>query len=243
MAMKSGYASFLSPHQITTLMSKILRYKELILKFKDHKFIDPDLINPHTLDTSFIDLKVLSPWELWHNDLDANVMLIGQDYSNIDYFLTKRDENGWVPDKTDQQIRKLFHNLNLGDIGLPSSKQEKPLFFTNAVLGMKKGTKSKGIKSKWYQETGEYLAELIAIVQPKYILTLGQTPYKAICHAHKIHAPQERIGDLIDRNGKHPKIGQSELFVVAHCSPLGQVTRPIKQQEQDWFKIGQIIAS
>ena len=227
--------------------SKLARYENLILKFQDYRFSDPGLSNPHELDKSFHKLNVLSPWELWHNSLDASIMLIGQDFSNEAYFLTKRDEKGWLPDKTDEQLRALFNILGMGDIGRPYTQKGMPLFFTNSILGIKKGGKAKSIKAKWYQQTAkEYLVELINIVQPKHIITLGQTPYKAISHAYD-QKPIVKMNEMIDNNGNHPKIYtgatyNTHLYTVAHCSGLGKKNRPITQQEKDWETIKVLMA-
>src|SRR6185437_2337202 len=118
-------------------LSKYQQHKALINQFKNDTLIQP-LLNPHQISIPFSD-EVLNPWSLWHGNLNAEILLIGQDFSDVTYF-KENFANYWENEResdTNRNLRKLF--LNLGyDIGLPnplihSKHRYLPLYFTNAT--------------------------------------------------------------------------------------------------------------
>src|ERR1700742_2219257 len=92
-------------------MNKAERYSNLIAKFKTHVFQDANLINPHQIENFNFD--VINPWELWHNNLNAKIMFIGQDFSDtnsLEYNL----RNDWSKEKkspTNETLISLFNAL------------------------------------------------------------------------------------------------------------------------------------
>jgi hypothetical protein len=226
--------------------SKSERYKDLIAEFKKYEFKEHlPLLNPHHVKG--FNFEVINPWELWHNNLDAEIMFIGQDFSDSTN-LIEGLKNNWETERekspTNKKLIRLFKELepkfHFPEVNY-ASETEYPLFFTNAVLGIKK-TASKNmalsIKNIWWRETAEkYLKGLIDIVQPKYIITMSMTAYKAICYIYK-ETPEKTVGGAISRNGNRKNLqGGIKLFVVNHCSPNGLRTRNFDAQIGDWQTI------
>jgi len=215
------------------------RYLELVAKFKDHVFNDTNLINPHIL-TGF-NFDVINPWELWHNNLDAEVMFIGQDFSDIDS-LKYNLENDWAKERrgsTNKALTTLFNVLGYEFTGVEfTGKTKYSLFFTNAILGIKKGNMSSSVKDAWWQETKAYVNELIDIVEPLYIIAMGMTAYKLICNLYDIPTVN-KLSSIIGENIILPD--NKILFVVQHCSPNGRISRNESTQTYDWIKISNTI--
>jgi len=219
-------------------MSKALRYSNLVAKFKQYQFLDADLTNPHNIPGFHYD--VISPWELWQSNLDAEIMLIGQDYSDISSLIYNIN-NDWEKEKNCYTNQTLIRLLNFLKYDLKvdyDGENIHSLFFTNAILGIKNGNMSTPVKTGWWKETLEYLRELIDIVQPKYVIAMGRTAYDAICSIHNIR-PHNDMKKAI--GAKIPLTDDRDLFVLYHCSPLGKRNRPLLLQESDWNKVAELM--
>lgn len=230
--------SLLLTFKITT-MKKLIRYNNLVAKFKTHQFKDLELANPHDIDG--FNFEVINPWELWHNDLNADIMFIGQDFSDS-ASLNSNLSNNWEKEKKTSINKKIIEFFNILDypfheVDYTPNTNKHRLFFTNAILGIKKSdiaNMSKPVKEAWCLETIDYLKDLIEIIEPKYIIVMGKIAYKTVCSIYDI-TPKETISQAI---GKPIKLSDDRtLFVVQHCSPLGQRTRPLKDQIDDWKNI------
>src|SRR5690606_5987600 len=166
-------------------MTKTIRYQNLVAKFKNHRFSTPELLNPHEIEN--FDFDVINPWELWQGNLDAEVMLIGQDFADSESLKNNLQED-WQKEKSSSTNLALIDFFKI--LAHPITEisyagtSKLPLFFTNAILGIKKSDTqhmSKPVKDIWIRESREYLQELIGIVQSKHIIAMGKTAYKAVC--------------------------------------------------------------
>lgn len=216
-------------------MTKKDLYQNLVTKFKKHRFSTPDLLNPHEIENFNFD--VVNPWELWQGNLDAEIMLIGQDFADSESLKNNLQED-WKKEKSSSTNLALISFFKILGYPIPEicykATSELPLFFTNAILGIKKSDvqqMSKPVKNLWIQESREYLRELIGIVQPKCIIVMGKTAYKAICNIYNIK-PTPKTKDIIGTKIDLPD--GKDLFVVQHCSPLGRVGRSLELQTGDW---------
>jgi len=163
-------------------------YNQLVAKRREYDYNSADIINPSKLPISN-DIH-LNAWAHWHGNLDADILLIGQDFGDVDYY---KKCNGF-DDPQNQTNKKLFQLFN--QLGIELGESDKPnlnakLYFTNAVLGAKVGqpsTQQKNggmatpIKSKdWYSDTAtKFIKPLIEIINPKVIITMGTTAYNVI---------------------------------------------------------------
>jgi len=225
-------------------MPKTVRYKNLAAKFKNHRFSTPELLNPHEIENFNFD--VINPWELWQGNLNAEIMLIGQDFADSESLKNNLQED-WKKEKssaTNLALIDFFKILAhpIAEISYAGTS-ELPLFFTNAILGIKKSDiqhMSKPVKNIWIRESREYLQELIGIVQPKHIIAMGKTAYKAVFGIYGIK-PAANMKEVTGTKISLPD--GKNLFVVQHCSPLGRVGRSLQQQNEDWRNIRDEIAN
>lgn len=225
-------------------MTKKDRYQNLVARFKKHRFSTPELLNPHEIEN--FDFDVVNPWELWQGNLDAKIFLIGQDFADSES-LKNNLQQDWKKEKSSSTNFALINFFKI--LGYPIAEisyagtSELPLFFTNAILGIKKSDvqhMSKPVKDIWIRESREYLQELIDIVQPKHIIAMGSTAYKAVCSIYGIK-PLSNIKEAVETKIELPD--GKNLFVVQHCSPLGRVGRSLELQTEDWKGISDEIGN
>ncbi len=127
------------------------------------------------------DEKLLGLWDPLHfgNLLCSEILIIGQDYSNVDYLeKAKRSrEQLYIQEEKSPTNKKIRRYLNKVEW------KEKPIYFTNAVLCIKFGTMSAKIDRKWVENCSEeFLKPLIAeyLTNLRTIITLGEGALSAI---------------------------------------------------------------
>ncbi len=227
-------------------MLKEKLYQNLVREFKEYDRFPDKLVNPYKIDERFRNQIAINPWELWYGNLNAEILLIGQDFSDKEYFIKNLDSN-WqkeIDSPTNKTLQILFKNLGY-EIELPEyGKINKtlPLFFTNAVLGIKLGENkgmSEPVKYSWYSETAKlFTKELINIIQPNIIITLGQHAYQMMCRAYDAKAESPFKNIQIEQKTNE----QFQWFAVYHCSPSSlSRNRGLKEQQNDWIKIKKLI--
>lgn len=217
------------------MSSKEKAYMELVRKRKNYKF-PSGLVNPSDVEGGVFDREInIGPWCKWQGNLDAKIMLIGQDWGTVDYYVETRgchrDES-----RTNQSLIKLFKLIGI-DIGTPSHPNHAaPCFFTNAILGLKDEKAMAGkVKDSWLKECAkEFLKPNIEIIKPRIIITLGINAYNALTYIYSLE--KENLNQLIDKN---PIKIEKEILVFAmyHCGGLGLANRKWELQKKDWKKI------
>jgi len=214
-------------------MTRTEKYLQLV-ELRQRATFPPGLQNPSQIEGGKFDCLQLGPWSLWQGNLDAGVLVIGQDWGDEDYFRLNggRDTDD---NPTNQNLRKLLASIGF-DPGLPSKPAAQPLFVTNAVLGIKSGGMSADLKHDWLRHSSlNFTGPLIEIIQPRLIVTLGISAYKALRFLFS-YLPYEPMNALL----KYPPFhlsGNGVLFPMAHCGGLGSVNRNMEDQLKDWKKI------
>jgi uracil-DNA glycosylase len=215
-------------------------YKKLVDKLKKFDFKDSGLKNPYKINDEY-DGKHIGPWSEWQGNLEAKILVIGQDWGDVNYFETNkgkdRDDN-----PTNKNLRELFKEIGI-DTGLPNSLIPQPVFLTNAILGIKgedgKNHMSGKVKKGWVEEsTNAFTRELIDIIQPKIIITLGRMPLYAIYSMGLIDSKifNKKLKELANENPIELNNDQL-LFAFSHCGGLGLANRNLDLQKEDWRKI------
>jgi uracil-DNA glycosylase family 4 len=206
------------------------------------------------------DFDEIGNWTSWSNNLDADIMIVGQDYA--DEYTFNRD-SGKIETKvltndslakeyttvTNYYLRELTKSIGY-DIGIPTENIKAKVFLTNSVLCIKSDpTKervmSKSIPQSVYKNCGSsFLKPTIDIVQPKVIIALGSTATNAIIRAFsdKIEGSDELLRSnftTIFKNGAL-KIKDSNMVVVPvyHTGILGQNNRKkIDSSDKNRFEL------
>lgn len=195
------------------------------------------------------DFDEIGNWTTWSNNLDADIMIVGQDYS--DTFTFERDK-GVIEVKelndtslaneyttvTNYYLRELTKLIGY-DIGIPTKKSNAKVFLTNSVLCLKHGeldqkarVMSKSIPISVYKKCGtEFLKPTIEIVQPRVIITLGATATKAVINAYSDYIDNSKkllassFSTILKKKTIKIKNSNSIVFPVYHTGMLGQNNR------------------
>lgn len=167
-----------------TIETKTILYKQLVEERKKYVFEDTEIKNPSELSIS--NDEHLNAWAYWYGNLNADILLIGQDFGSYAYYLNN-DGKDDPKNPTSLNLSTLFQQLgiDIGDSENPNDNAK--LYFTNAVLGVKNGGMAEAIKRNWYKDTAtKFLKPLIDIVQPKVIIAMGSVAYDAVSIIYKL---------------------------------------------------------
>lgn len=212
--------------------NKEAEYQKLVARRKAHKFNDPELLNPSEIEDGIYDTNHLNAWATWFGNLNAQILLIGQDFSDEKYFVDNKGIDN-PKSETNRLLTSLF-----AEIGFDLSNPKTPLYLTNSVLGIKKDGMNAPIKSEWYLDTAnEFIKPLIEIIKPKVVIAMSEAAYKTIRAIYPDKKlPNKSLKELMKLN---PFVIDDNLqvFVVYHCSRNGQRTQKLEQQKEDWQRI------
>lgn len=109
------------------------------------------------------------------------------------------------------------------------------MYFTNSILGIKRGGRSSTVKDSWIKESSlEFLKPLILdIIKPKIIITLGNSGYKSI--AYIFDQPKSvTLKTILSNNPIIPESLNIKIFSFFHCGGLGIRNRSFDKQKEDW---------
>lgn len=193
-------------------------------------FIHDELVNGETY---------VNRWNLIQGSLDAEIMVIGQDYGCYDekYFVT------------DATLQKLFNDVFEINI---KEKNEK-LYFTNMANCYRKNKSTGAINTGCLALcTNKFMSRLINIISPKAIVVLGSEAFKALacCDKAKLvcknpdknNAPynfktiMEHKYSLVFEDNH-----EIAVFPVYHPGSNGRINRSYDMQKEDWTKVRKYI--
>ena len=194
----------------------------------------------HGLNT---DHPYVNRWNLWQGNLDAEIMVIGQDYGTCD----DGDLEITTFDPTGKRLTELLTEAFDWD-----SLDQKPLFFTNMANCYRKQRTSGGMHSAWLPLcANKFMSRLIRIIQPQIIIVLGRAAFEAlhcmedlpvVCFDPLVKGKDsltEMIGRRYELNLDDEKIA---VFPVFHPGSNSQMNRTETQQLEDWKKIAEFYA-
>src|SRR6476620_11489577 len=158
----------------TTATTKLFQYHELVADRKKCVLCAGlKMANPSNIECGKYDSDQIGPWTQWHGNLSAELMIVGQDWGGVDYFV---DQEGIEDDDNITNINLQMLLASIGyEIALPLERPKPAaLFFTNAVLCLKPGRLTGSVRSGCFRNCGvEFLKPQIDLVQPKVVVTLG----------------------------------------------------------------------
>jgi Uracil DNA glycosylase superfamily len=188
------------------------------------------------------DKDEIGAWSLWQNGLDADILLVGQDWGGVDYFT---GHHGVDEDKnpTNKNLTRLFQSIGISVEGPETGKKNPRLFFTNAILCLKPGGLTTPIEKNYATVcSSKFLKPLIDLIEPKVVIGLGTFAYESIAASYDLpilpfmKAVENPDGFLIGKS--------SRLFPVYHCGAHGwNINRKGPVQIEDWRKIGENLKS
>ena len=192
----------------------------------------------HGLDT---DHPYVNRWNLWQGDLDADIMVIGQDYG-LKEESDELDVRMFSSDPTGRNLVELLTEAFKWD-----SLYQNSLFFTNMANCYRKHNTSGSMHPGWLPIcANKFMSRLIRIIQPKIIIVLGRVAFEALQCMEDLPVicldPAEKVKDSyaemithhyeIDLDGS--KIA---VFPVYHPGSNSRMNRSEVQQIEDWERI------
>ena len=197
------------------LDSKCSYYDNLVISRKRCKrCASSGLTNPSTVQDSGLDSNEIGPWSRWNGDLNARVLVVGQDWGDVATF----EEQGGVdrPSPTNDMLRLLLESIGINVDVAPTPKTGSRVFLTNAVLCLKQGGLQGRVEKNCFDNcaTG-FLRRQIEIVHPQVVVSLGERAYEAICLAFSL--PRIRFAIAVSRRKPIVLPNGTSFFPVYHC--------------------------
>jgi uracil-DNA glycosylase len=187
------------------------------------------------------DPQVVSHWEQWLGHRRPKLLVVGQDFGNVDYFVRCRghDEPG---NQTNTNLQRLLAAAGIATTDPQGRDGAAPVFMTNSILCVKEGRMDAPILASWVRAcTERHLVPLLRHLRPPVVVGMGARGWQAVRHAFALHDPPRRVSEAIG-DGWLAADG-TRIFAVVHCGPLGLTNRPWQQQLADWRHIGAALAT
>jgi len=187
------------------------------------------------------DPDVVSLWELWLGHQRPKLLVVAQDFGNVDYFVRNRGRDA-RDNKTNVSLHRLLAAAGIEAGTPPAADPATPVFLTNSILCLKEGPMNRPIRSSWIKTcTERHLRPLVRWLKPPVVVGMGNCGWQAVRQAFGLaHAPR-RISAAA--GSAWTAAAQTRIFAVGHCGPLGVINRPWPQQIVDWRRIGEALAS
>jgi DNA polymerase len=94
------------------------------------------------------DSTEIGPWSRLHGDLDAQLMVFGQDWGDVDYYVRNRGLDD-LNNPTSKNLERILQHIGM-DVSLTAySDQPRGLFLTNAILCLKTGGLQAKVHPTW----------------------------------------------------------------------------------------------
>jgi uracil-DNA glycosylase family 4 len=199
------------------------------------------LTNASAIESGIYDCNEIGSWSLWQGNLNTQVMVVGQDWGDVNWFL-RAEGRPTSTSTTNKTLVELLHIAGL-EINLFNKTVGRGLlFFTNAILCMKKGGAQASVKAIWSRNCATlFLRPLIELVRPKVVICLGAKAYGAVMAAYKLKTRGFRTA--VD-SGKPDLLSAGVyVFPVYHCGAYVLNThRRMLAQKLDWQRIGAFLS-
>jgi uracil-DNA glycosylase len=194
------------------------------------------LHNPAEPDLAAYDSDEIGPWTRLLGDLNAPLMIVGQDWGGVRYYMDHRG----LDDLRNPTMRTLERLLN--DVGIPAclsryEPQARGIFLTNAILCLKDGGLQGAVRDEWFRACGvRFLKPTIEQVAPRVVVALGARAHAAIMQAWSLKPIPLREAVALPGGTMLPC--GSRLLAVYHCgNRVLNMTRGYGDQLLDWKRV------
>jgi hypothetical protein len=186
------------------------------------------------------DPEVVSHWSQWLGHQRPKLVIVGQDFSNLDYFKKNRGRDD-PASPTNHNLRKLLAEARIA-VGPPPGKDlAARVYLTNSVLCLKAGGMSDSIRDTWVRDCAHrHLAPLLDHLRAPAVVAMGRQAWRAVQHLFPNTGLPRGIKEAAGKSWMSPS--GTGVFAVGHCSGLGLISRPWQDQLTDWREIGLFLA-
>jgi hypothetical protein len=187
------------------------------------------------------DPDVVSHWEQWLGHRRPKLLVVGQDFGNVGYFVRcrGRDEPN---NKTNENLYRLLTAAGIA-VEHPSQRDcGAPVFLTNSILCIKEGAMNAPILANWVDACSEqHLLPLLHFLKPPIVVGMGSAGWRAVRLVYGLHGTPRQISDAAGSDWI-AEDDTTRVFAVGHCGPLGVINRPWPRQLSDWRRIGAAVS-
>lgn len=182
------------------------------------------------------DPDVVSLWEQWLGHQRPKLLVVGQDFGNVEYFVRNRGRDD-PRNKTNENLWRLLAEAGIRAKHPREFDADTPVFLTNAVLCLKEGPMNGPVRLSWVDAcTERHLLPLLRWLTPPVVVGMGSCGWRAV---RQVFALQQAPRPISMAGGSRwTATDGTQVFAVGHCSPLGLINRPWPQQILDWRRIG-----
>jgi uracil-DNA glycosylase family 4 len=208
-----------------------------------HACYDLGLTNPSRCQDGIHDnAGHIGPWTRWHGDLDATLMVVGQDWGGVEYYLEHKGIEEDV-NPTNRNLVALLASIGI-HIELPTRPAStKKIFLTNAVLCLKPGRLIGPVNTACFDRCGRaFLEKQIDLVSPKVVVTLGYQAYRATLGSYGLPFHTSMRKAVMETKLANLPCGAT-LIPVYHCGNNGLRSRSFAEQKADWKRVGNTLGT
>ncbi len=163
----------------------------------------------------FYECNHVSPWSKSACNVDAEVMIIGQDWASSNVLEREPDEDR----RRFGQDCSSCTNTNLREFLGYMGLQFRETYATNVFPFIKWGAKDEDIPFRDLVSCAEiYTLPQIEIVSPRMAICLGQKAFNAVCRAAELRPPN---WSKARPPGPHIRICPVKIYGLPHPSPFG----------------------
>ena len=230
------------------VISKNVRYAELVADRKACRKC-AGVINPSACAGGIHDTpEHIGPWSDWQGNLDADIMVIGQEWGGTDNYLRQsgRDRD---QDPTNANLVMLMKEVGVllpPPSDVQGSSENGTVFFTNAVLCLRQGAATSRIAGQKPVKANvpanevfstcaqTFLRAQIELVEPGFVLVLGLLAWNGLMEAFSL--PRRSTLKEVFERGPFPLNKTTTAFPLFHCGSKLHLNRPLALQMEDWKK-------
>lgn len=194
-----------------------------------------DRLEPHAcladFHNGYYDCDYVSPWSISAHNVDAEVMIIGQDWTSSDSLEQEPDEGRRMLGQRYSKPTNINLRELLGYMGL----QFCETYATNVFVFIKRGNRSARIPSRDLEYCARtYTLPQIEIVSPRMAICLGKKTFRAVCRAADQH-PTEWSRARLPRI----QINSVEIYELPHSAARPVNTGGKGVVGRSWRLLGQ----
>ena len=198
------------------------------------------LANASTLRAGEFDSTAIGPWTRWLGDLNARILVVGQDWGDRHAF-EKQAGVDVSSNATNKMLRELLCSIGIRVPDVCVTDAPFGVFLTNAILCFKDHGSQSAVRSEWFDVCGpRFLRPHIDIINPRVVVCMGQRAYGAVLSAYDLPAPKNWRATVEGPGVTLP--GGSIAMAVYHCGErILNTHRNYEMQVKDWQRIAAVL--
>lgn len=216
--------------------AKQIAYRELVQARKSCDLCSLlGLTNPSGSELARLDSDHIGPWTRWQGDLNARVLVVGQDWGDVASF--ERQQGLDTDSATNSMLRRLLLHAGIEIDAAPATQDNAGVFVTNAALCLKRGGAQAPVRTEWFDNCSRaFLRRQIELVLPRVVVSLGERAYRGVMTAFGYDPVPFR--KAVEAETPFPLLADTVLVPVYHCGQRILNTHRRKDaQRRDWLRV------